>query len=243
MSKWLVRFLVTIITVSGVAMTAPAAVAQTPEASPETPLIITPAEMTGLVQAVFRNFDREVDEAAAGVDATPAAGGTPVFAPGGSSVGIWVGAFDSAEHAERVFVTARAQLPDFATYEEGGSSTLIRSVELIDVRNAPYPAGAAGATLQWSPDDSGSAVWVVMRHDDLVVLAFIFSFEGEPTGDLVAELVPIVADVVSGSASDTEPAFDQSGLSTGGLWDVLPAAGDIPGWTPFGDERLWPVPD
>lgn len=191
--------------------------AQTPEASPGA----TPETMTGLEYVAARQYAPTPDE---GIDVESGA----LFV---LSVRIYV--FDSEAHAD-------------AGWESTVSSTAIESdvpmesdkveYEEIEIEGLGDRAWATTLSAETPEGDTGHFRLVYVQDGDR--LYTLNAIAGSADATLVTD--ELAAFMVEAEPGDGEAQFNDDGTSTGGVWELLPEAGDeiLGGMEAFADAEL-----
>jgi len=143
-------------------------------------------------------------------------------------------AYDSPTNAGTGFgVAGTAQLAELGLDDAG----LAETAPDVTADAAVAQAGEVEAEgVQYS-------VAVVVAQAGPYVVTVVFVAGGDE--DALTPAGELAQAVLDAAAGDGEESFNADGLSTGGVWDKLPAAGaDVPrGLEPLGDEVYFPEPE
>ncbi|MGN6032880.1 MAG: hypothetical protein ACTHQE_14595 [Thermomicrobiales bacterium] len=176
------------------------------------------SDLPGVQAAVSRTFtlDFAAMFSAEGTPTpVPAAGTVDLFALGGSIV-----QFDNEGDAKSAYSTVldevSRQQDDEGTPAELTFATIDLGGDLGDERTALRATGDAVGGIA-----GGDIVALVVRQGNLIVIVTGIANAGDP-GDAV---VAFARAVIGAKAGSGEATFNEDGTSTGGLWDMFPAAG------------------
>lgn len=203
--------------------------AQTPAAQSIPPI----DEFEGIQAAVSRTYGLDVEAMLA---ATPDLGPED-FNQGVNSASVMALQFDSAENAAAAMQVFRAGIGDqLLLMGQAGTPTITDE----DIENVGTQASAT--TLHTDTDDFETWYRFVLVQDGeyfFVISSLAGASEYTSVADSLAEYV-----VTTGEVHGEEAIFVADGASSGGLWDLMPPAGDpaLQGLIAVVDETLFPAP-
>jgi len=210
-----------------IATTTLPATAQTPVASslPE------PGELTGIQQAVVRTW---------GIDFVAIATATPDYQPDILSndltiLGGFILEFDTSANAADAFDRFKGGIAgELRNMDVTGNAPILEE-DLVGVGDQ-----ALSATLLTTTDQYEAAVRYVLVQDGPYVFLTMAIANSEDHAVAANDLASWLANHRKSFTSDT--VFDESGHSTGGLWDFFPRNDHelVSGLIPISDEVLYP---
>lgn len=242
MLKLIGRVFLVVLLASASVMIAPVVAAQTPPPTVETPLIIEPERIEGLEQAISRDYRWMTGNGTPEALAGPTPGASPMPRTDGTFVNFWVGDFDSPEHAEQFAdITNVYEFAAFVFADFRGSGIF----NAVDIAESDQVVAAIAGTIEPKPMENdifeAGTAYVMLQDDDRVVFLWLTDFDEGAPAEAVNAVLPIATTILTSPVGEGDPVFDEEGMSRGGLWEVLPAAGDMPGLEPLEDFQLWPL--
>lgn len=190
-------------------------------------------DLDGFQRGAGRTYMGDLSALFSGLDAyaTP---GAEIATPDLNSLGLFmlggfVAQFDNSDNAS----SALDKLAEQVTQSTGDEEDLTFTETDVDT--------IGDKTKAFSGDYSeegidGSAVLIVVQKGEYVYAAVAISFGSDPKDAAVS----FVTDMANAKPGDGDGTFSEDGTSTGGLWDVFPAADKdyLKGLTPMADEDL-----
>jgi hypothetical protein len=198
-----------------------------PAAAEETDSVIDdPGQLTGIQAGVSRSWNTTMD-----MSTPPAEGASFVY-----FAGVAVLEFDSEDNAEAAFTTMR----DF--FETNAATELGLPAEDIQFEERDDPGDSAFAMQGGFAEEGeqGYFRYILVHDAEYVYYAGAVTSDEESAG-IADDLVAHIDDQDDDASGLGE--FNEEGTSTGGLWDLLPAADDamFEGLAVSGDEIQYPV--
>jgi hypothetical protein len=219
-----------------VALAAIAALVSTP-AHAQTPTAGMPpaiSELEGIQAGIGRTWS--LDYEAIMADATPGSVDLNNW-QGLSALSVQILQFDSDDHAAAAFDLFQASIAGEIPNLGQGGTPVVSSEQLDNLGD-----GAVASTLVTNTDAGESHLRNVAVLDDQLVI-LVSSLAG--TAESAAAAEALAAYIVNqGEVSPDPVSFDPAGISKGGLWGVMPAAGDpvLEGLIVVRDDQLYPLP-
>lgn len=189
--------------------------------------------LDGYQKGVGRTYSGDLTSLLSGFD-TSATPGAEAQTPDLSKLGLFlmqgfVVQFDNGDHASSAFDKLTEQITSGAANDESFSFAEAK-IDSIGDKTKAYTGSYTGEGVQ------GTADLVLTQKGNFIYAGLGVSFGS----DAMTTTTTFVSDMSNAKPGDGDGTFNADGTSTGGLWDIFPAAdsGAVKGLKPLSDQDL-----